>query len=278
MIIKALENGLIFGILALGVMISYKILDFADLSVDGTYPLGGVVFAVLITKNLPVPLILLTVFLSGAMAGAMTGILHVKFKITGLLSGILTMTALYSINLLISGFKPNISLYGYEINWLHTIVGCLVAVGVLKLLVDMILRTRFGYLLKLYGDNHPLIANLGHSKGVVLISGLALSNGIVALSGALMSAYTGLYDISSGNGMVVMGLSAVILGISIFGKLPFKMTTQVILGSILYRFIVAFALSQGLHPQLIKLVTVIVFLIAFGVQRLVSKMEGTTHA
>lgn len=267
-IINVLEQGSLYAILAIGVMISYKIIGLSDLSVDGTYPLGAVVSAVLIMGGMSPWLALFVSFVAGVLAGSVTGILHVKLKISSLLSGILVMTGLYSINLMIAGGKSNLPLLnernlfdGFNFPYARLIV--LVSIVILiKFLVDWLLNTKLGYLLKVTGDNEGLVTGLGHDVGAVKIIGLSLSNGLVALSGGVAASVGKYYDITLGTGMVVMGLSSVMLGTLLLRRFSVKDTTMVIVGSIAYRFIVALAIRFGLDPQHMKLVTVIIFVVA----------------
>ena len=267
-IINVLEQGSLYAILAIGVMISYKIIGLSDLSVDGTYPLGAVVSAVLIMGGMSPWLALFVSFVAGVLAGSVTGILHVKLKISSLLSGILVMTGLYSINLMIAGGKSNLPLLnerylfdGFNFPYARLIV--LVSMVILiKFLVDWLLSTKLGYLLKVTGDNEGLVTGLGHDVGMVKIIGLSLSNGLVALSGGVAASVGKYYDITLGTGMVVMGLSSVMLGTLLLRRFSVKDTTMVIVGSIAYRFIVALAIRFGLDPQHMKLVTVIIFVVA----------------
>ena len=267
-IVNVLEQGSLYAILSIGVMISYKIIGLSDLSVDGTYPLGAVVSAVLIMGGMSPWLALFVSFVAGVLAGGVTGILHVKLKISSLLSGILVMTGLYSINLMIAGGKSNLPLLnernlfdGFNFPYARLIV--LVSMVILiKFLVDWLLGTKLGYLLKVTGDNEGLVTGLGHDVGLVKIIGLSLSNGLVALSGGVAASVGKYYDITLGTGMVVMGLSSVMLGTLLLRRFSVKDTTMVIVGSIAYRFIVALAIRFGLDPQHMKLVTVIIFVVA----------------
>lgn len=294
---SVLTQGLVYAILAMGVMLSYKILDFADLSVDGTFPLGGVVSAVMIVKGYNPWLTLLVAMGAGAIAGAVTGLLHVKLKIAGLLSGILVMTGLYSVNLFI-GKSSNIPLYNYQTiadfpwadaSWAHSGLGLWIArnyvvlillliVLALKLSLDLFLKTRLGYLMKVTGDNPDLISVFGHNIGLVKIAGLSLSNALVALSGAVSSSVGHYYDINFGRGMVVLGLASVILGTIILGKTKVKLTTMVISGAIVYRLIVALALRAGLDSMYLQLVTVLIFIIAISLNKMLMKGKGDSHA
>ncbi|MBP3908253.1 MAG: ABC transporter permease, partial [Turicibacter sp.] len=219
-LLTVLEQGLIFGILALGVYLTYKVLDFADLSVEGTFPLGAAITAFLLTQDITPLLAVLISFLGGMLAGAVTGILHVKLKITNLLSGILVMSGLYSINLRIMG-KANIPLFNEErifsgaIPILLTIVIIVVCV---KIIVDLFLKTKFGFMIKATGDNPQLVTTLGVNLGWVKMVCLMVSNGLVALAGSLSAQYQGFADVGMGTGTIVIGLAAVIFGEAIFKK------------------------------------------------------------
>lgn len=274
-VIDVLIQGLLYGIMSMGVMLSYKILDIPDLSVDGTYPLGVAISAILIINGVNPWVALLASMAGGFLAGIVTGVFHVKFGISVLLSGILVMTGLYSINMMVAGGKSNLPLFKYDnifsTTWLENmgapsfivdnfqIIVMIILVVLIKLMIDTLLTTRVGYLLKVTGDNEGLVTSLGHNVGTVKILGLALANSIVALSGGVAASVGRYFDVSLGTGMVVLGLSSVILGTTLFGKLKFKQTTKVILGAIVYRFIIAIALRFNMDPQHLKLATVVIF-------------------
>ena len=274
-IINVLEQGSLYGILSMGVLLTYKVIGVSDLSVDGTFPLGAVVSAVIIVNGGSPWLALLASLIAGLIAGSVTGLLHVKLKISSLLSGILVMTGLYSINLMIAGGRSNLPLLNektlFDTTWLETVnvpsnllpyyrlVVLFVVVILVKILVDWILSTKLGYLLKVTGDNESLVTGLGHDVGKVKIIGLALSNAIVALSGGVAVSVGKYYDLSLGTGMIVMGLSSVMLGTLLLGRSKAKLTSQVIVGSIVYRLIGAMAIRLGMDPQHMKLVTVVIF-------------------
>ncbi|MBU5483615.1 ABC transporter permease [Clostridium sp. MSJ-11] len=266
-LINILEQGLIFSIMAVGVYITYGILDFPDLSVDGTFPLGASVTAMCLIKGIDPFIACLLAFIAGGIGGAITGLFHVKFKITNLMSGILVMIALYSINLRIMG-KSNIPLFG--IDTIFTPVSSPIIIIVIfalasKVILDLFLKTKLGFILKATGDNDQLVTSLGVNKDTIKILGLIISNGLVALSGSIMAQYQGFADVGMGTGIVVMGLAAVIIGESIFKKASIvKGTTMAILGSIIYKAIIAIALQLGLEPTDLKLVTVIIVVIALS--------------
>lgn len=284
-IINVIEQGSLYAILSIGVMISYRIVGIADLSVDGTYPLGAVVSAVVILAGGSPWLALVASLIAGALAGCVTGLFHVKLKISSLLSGILVMTGLYSINLMIAGGRSNLSLLNettlFDTTWLsmfenttffpfietmiipfYRLIVMVLMVLIIKWLVDWLLNTKLGYLLKVTGDNESLVVALGHDVGKVKIIALTLANGLVALSGGVAASVGRYYDISLGTGMVVMGLSSVMLGTLLLRKTRVKLTTMVIVGSIVYRLIVAVAIRMGMDPQYMKLITVVIFVIA----------------
>ena len=280
--IAAIEQGLIFAIMVIGVYITYKILDFPDLSVDGTFPLGGAVTAYLITKGANPYIALPVSFIVGAIAGAITGVIHVKCKVRDLLAGIIMSTALYSVNLRIAG-KSNVAiftqdtifsksplrhvLHGKGLNYLVLLVS-LVLVIILKLVLDWYMTTRSGYLLRATGDNATLVTSLGKDNGLVKILGLSLANGFAALSGCVYVQEEGYFDIGMGTGMVVVGLASVIIGISIFKHIPFaKATTAVIVGSIIYKLCVSLAIRYGLTANDMKLVIATLFLVILIITR-----------
>ncbi|WP_455715006.1 ABC transporter permease [Anaerosporobacter sp.] len=269
-----LIQGLIFAILALGVYITYKILDFPDLSVDGTFPLGAAVTAVMITKGVNPFLTLPVAFLCGAFAGMLTGLIHVKLKVRDLLAGIIISTALYTVNLRIAG-KSNLPFFSkdtiftvgpiskiFEKPAFVKIVVVVIIIVVLKILLDLYLKTRSGYLLRATGDNSTLVTSLGKDKGLVKILGLSLANGLAALAGCIYAQDASYFDVSMGTGMVMLGLASVIIGISVFGRIRFvKPTTAVIIGSVIYKLCIAVAIAAGLVASDLKLVYSVLFLV-----------------
>lgn len=274
--IGILEEGLVYAIMALGVYITYKILDFPDLSVDGTFPLGGAVTAVLIIAGVPPMATLFIAFAMGALAGILTGLIHVKLKVRDLLSGIIMMTALYSLNLRIAG-KANVAIFSKETvfdnaflegmlpAWLKdygTLIILFIIVLVMKLLLDLYLKTKSGYLLRAVGDNDTLVTSLAKDKGMVKIVGLAIANAFVALAGCIYTQKSGFFEISSGTGTIVIGLASVIIGTNIFKHFSLvKATTAVIIGSIIYKACVALAIGAGMAASDLKLITAVLFLI-----------------
>lgn len=276
-LIGILEEGLVYAIMALGVYITYKILDFPDLSVDGTFPMGAALTASAIIAGVNPVLTLILAFAAGALAGCVTGLIHVKFKVRDLLSGIIVMTALYSINLRIAGGRANVPLFSketiFENAFLENLVPealtpytvlviLLVIVIVCKVLLDLYLKTRSGYLLRAVGDNDVLVTSLAKDKGMVKIVGLAIANGFAALAGAVYCQQKGFFEISVGTGTIVIGLANVIIGTQLFKRIGFvKSTTAVIVGSIVYKACVSFAISCGMEANDLKLVTAVLFLI-----------------
>lgn len=262
-----LEQGFIFSIVAIGVYMTYRILDFPDLSVDGSFPLGASVAAVCLVKNVNPFAACILGFAAGCTAGLFTGIIHVKLKINNLLSGILVMIGLYSINLRVMG-KSNIPLFGKitifsgSLSPLIVIVMFTIAA---KIALDLFLRTKLGFLLIAVGNNEQLVTLLSVNKDSIKILGLMLSNGLVALAGAMMAQYQGFSDVTMGTGTVVMGLAAVIIGEAVFRNISIiKPTTLAVIGSIIYKGAIALALRLGLAPTDLKLITAIIVIAAIS--------------
>lgn len=274
-IISIIEQGLIYGILALGVYITYKILDFPDLTVDGSFPLGAAVTAAMLTRGMNPFLTLPVSFLTGALAGICTGLIHVKCKVRDLLSGIIMMTALWTINLYIGG-TANVPLFSQQTIFKNDVVGrfipkamlpyktmifCLILALICKVSLDLYMKTKSGYLLRAVGDNPAVVTALAKDEGNVKILGLAIANGFVALAGSIFAQEERVFEISMGTGAIVIGLASVIIGTSLFRRLTFlKATTAVLLGSILYKACVAVAL-RNFAPQAMKLITAVLFLV-----------------
>ena len=275
-IIGVMEEGLIYAIMALGLYITYKILDFPDLSVDGTFPMGAAVTAMLILKGVHPALTLVLSFAAGLLAGCITGLIHVKLKVRDLLSGIIMMTALYSINLRIAG-KANLPIFSKETIFENTFLDaavpealdpylvCIilfVIVLLCKILLDLFLKTRAGYLLRAVGDNDVLVTSLAKDKGMVKILGLALANGFVALAGCVYCQQKGFFEVSTGTGTMVIGLASVIIGTKLLKRFHgVKATTAVIFGSIVYKACVSLAIALGMAASDLKLITAVLFLI-----------------
>ena len=275
MILSILEQGLIYGILALGLLITYRILDFPDLTVDSSFPLGAAVSAVLTLQGMPPWLTLLCALLAGSLAGLVTGLIHVKCHVRDLLSGIITMTGLYSINLNIAG-KANLPLFSGETlfrnsftkslpAWIApyaTVLTILLIALIAKLLLDWFLKTKAGYLLRAAGDNAAVVTTLARDQGTVKIMGLMIANALVSLAGAVMCQQQRFFDISMGTGTMVIGLASVIIGTNLLRRATFiKSTSMAILGSILYKACVSIAISLGLEATNMKLITAVLFLL-----------------
>ena len=277
------EEGLSYAVLAMGVYITYSILDFPDLSVDGTMPMGAIVSAILIIRGFNPWLSLLAVFIAGALAGTITGLLNVKLRIRPLLCGILVYTALLSVNLVLlfkfndgstvasffrkaTVFNSGIArllpeqIMGYH---LQTLIISLIIVLICKFLLDWFLKTKAGLLLRAAGDNQHFVTMLAQDPGYSKILGLALGNGFAALAGAVIAQAKGSADQQMGIGMVVLGLASVIIGLSVFKRVRFfKATTMVILGSILYKACLSAALALGLPTEYLKILMSAIFVIA----------------
>lgn len=264
LLITSMEQGLIFAVLAIGVYITYKLLNIADLSVEGTFPFGAFVFAKFISMGINPIISTFLAFLFGTLAGLLTSTLFTKLKIKPLLSGILTMTILYSVNLRING-KSNIPLfrYGsvYDLGLTLLILGIIVLA--IKILMDVFLKTEIGYLLIATGDNEALVKSLGENSNKYKVMGLMISNGLVALSGALMAQYQGFADITMGSSIIVVALASIIIGDTIKkNSYILKGTTRAIIGAIIYKIIGGVAIDLGLNPNDLKAINAII-VIAF---------------
>ena len=258
MLLGTLEQSFIFAVMVLGVYISYKILDFPDMTVDGSFPLGAAVAAASIVKGLNPVLALILAMAAGAAAGFITGMIHVKLRVTNLLAGIIVMTGLYSINLRIMG-KSNIPLFSVK-HLFNGNISAIVVVGVILLIVklgiDFLLKTKFGFALKALGDNESLIISLGLNEKTLKIYGLMLANSLVALSGAVLAQYQGFADVGMGTGTIITGLASIIIGDALFGKKKvIKISMMVIFGTIIYRTIIALSLKVGMNASDLKLIT-----------------------
>ena len=274
--VGTITQGLIYALLSYGVYITYKILDFPDLTVDGSFPLGAAVAGIMLVKGANPYLTLLAALAVGAIAGFVTGFIHVRLKVRDLLAGIITMTALFSINLQIAGSNlaidrsidtifsaaPVMAVFGsLPLLYRKFIVALILAVG-MKLILDWYMKTKSGLLLRAVGDNETLVTTLAKDKGTVKIIGLVISNALVALSGAIVCHEQRAFSSTMGTGQVVFGLATVIIGTTLFRKMSFfKATSAVMIGSILYKFCIQIAISLGLPANLLKLVTAVLFLV-----------------
>lgn len=274
--ISTLTQGLIYALLSCGIYITYKILDFPDLTVDGSFPLGAAVTAVLLTRGVNPWLTLAVAMAVGAAAGLTTGLIHVRLKVRDLLAGIITMTALFSINLQIAGSNLNVEramktiftsrlamgLMGSSMLMLRKLVISAALVLVVKLLLDLYFRTKNGLLLRAVGDNDNVVTSLARDKGSVKILGLVIANALVALCGAVVCHEQRSFSATMGTGQMVFGLAAVIIGSTLFRRLGFvKGTTAAIVGSIVYKACIQLAITAGLPANLLKLITAALFLV-----------------
>lgn len=263
-LLSVVTQSLILGVMVLGVYISYRILDFPDLSADGSFALGGAVICFSLQKGYSPIVGSLISLLGGLMAGLLTGIIHVKFKISNLLSGILVMGILYSINLRIMG-KANIPLFSmnhlFKIN-ISPIILCLGIVLIFKITLDLFLKTGFGYTLKAVGDNPQMVKSLGIEVNNIKVLGLMISNGIIAFSGSIMAQFQGFSDVSMGAGTLVLGIASIIIGQTIFGKFTFlKESTIVLIGAIIYQITIYIAMNLGMPSTDLKMITSITIIL-----------------
>ena len=228
-LINVLEQGLLFSIVAIAVYITYKILDFPDMSVDGTFPMGAAISAALIVKGINPIVTIVAAAIGGAIAGSITGFLHVKLKIDNLMAGILMMIALYSVNLRIMSNKANVPLFSVDKIFdlkIPKIIIILIVLIIVKIILDLYLKTKSGFLLRAVGDNEQVVSSIGVNKNLVKVLGLTISNGLAAMAGALTAQYNGFSDVGMGTGTVVMGLAAVIIGSSLFERFSFIKATH----------------------------------------------------
>lgn len=282
-ILGASELGLIFAIMSLGIFITFKILNFPDLTVDGSFTLGCVVSALFALNGHPVIGIIMAT-LAGSIAGFITGFLHTKMKVQYILAGILTMTGLYSINLKIGDGKPNFSLFGKETIFSsfkstlesmhfpsiiidnHKLIFVLMIVIIVTVLLYLFFKTQTGMAIRATGDNENMVRASSINTDAMKIAGLALANAFVGLSAAIFTQYQQFYDISLGIGMMVVGLTSIILGETIFGKRNILNSfISLILGAIIYRILLAFALSLGMNPNDWKLLCAILVATAISI-------------
>ena len=274
-----LELGLIYSLLSLGVYITYGILNFPDLGVDGVICLGGAITACLINKNINVFVAMIISVFFGMIAGFVTGFLHVKFKINDLICGIITTTCLYSINLVIMNKKANLSLIGHDtifsLSGLNFIPGkykiiiiMLLICVIIKLLVNFIMDSVFGLFLRCVGSNEKLVCAFGGNANKFKVIGLMISNGLVALCGSIIVQYQGFCDIGISIGALVLGLTMVILGLNVNKFLNiFEVSVCVMLGAILYEIIICLALNFGLDTIWLKFITGILLILILILKR-----------
>jgi putative ABC transport system permease protein len=283
------EIGLIFAIMALGVYLTFRILDFPDLTVDGTFTTGGAVAAIMIVAGYPPFFSTIMAIIAGFIFGCGTGILHTKGKINPLLAGILSMIALYSINLRIMG-KPNVALISEEtlkqqsrgffetylpfLNTFDIIIPMLLVIILVKLSIDWFLKTDIGLSLRATGDNQRMVRSYSVNTDLTIILGVGISNGLVALSGALFAQYQGTANATMGVGMIIIGLASVIIGEAIFGTRTIKMVTiAVITGAVIYYFAVALALKVGFNASDLRLITALIVIFALVSPRIIASIK-----
>ena len=292
LLIGTLTQGLIYAQLAFGLYITYKLLDFPDLTVDGSFPLGAAITAVAMAGGCNPYLALLVAAATGALAGLITGWIHVRLKVRDLLAGIITMTALFSINLQIAGSNlpierstdtifnaaPTMALFGSLTLMQRKLVVSLILAVIVKVLLDLYFKTRSGLLLRAAGDNSGVVTAIAKDVGRVKILGLVLANALVALSGSIVAQEQRAFSSTMGTGQMVFGLAAVIIGTTLFKRLSFvNGTTAAIVGSILYKACIQLAISLGLPANLLKLVTAALFLVILALGNL-QKGKVKRHA
>lgn len=269
------EQGLTYSFLALGLYIAYSILDFPDLTVDGSFPLGAALSVFAILKGVNPGFALIISFLGGALAGSLTGLIHIKLKVEDLLAGLIMQTALWTINLQIAG-KANVPIFNNDTIFnkgfveilpqsakkIEVLFVMIPLVLFIKILLDYFLKTKAGFILKACGDNESLVRTMAVDPGRVKILGLSLSNGLVALSGAIVCQEQRFFEVSMGTGSMVMGLASLVLGMKLLERFDFmKDTTKVLVGSILYKASIALAIALGFSANSMKLITAIIFLV-----------------
>jgi len=284
----SLEHGLAYGLVALGIVITFRILAFPDLTVDGSFPLGAAVVSRLIIEGVSPIYGIFMAIICGFLAGCCTGFLNTKLKINSLLAGILMMTMLYSVNLRIMG-RSNIQLLtvntlltpleNLDINrFIPIITFFFIVVFAIKFLTDMFLHTQIGFAMRATGDNEQMIRTLGVNTDHMTLLGLGISNAFVALSGALVAQDQGFSDVGMGIGMIVAGLASIIIGEALFGKKTVqRMTLAAIVGSIIYKLIISLGLRLGLAPTDLKMATAVMVILALGIPALRKEKEGKLH-
>ena len=304
LLIGATTIGLILALLAFGVYLSFRIFSFPDITADGSITLGAAVTAAVLVHHYEPCEATLAGFVAGMLAGSITGILHTKFKINELLSGILVMTALYSVNLhvmgksnvplmneatltsqaeslftILFGGKENINVFGWPVSVrdASTLLGITAIVSFVGTALFLFFRTNLGTAMRATGDNAQMIRALGVSVDFILILGLSISNGLIALAGSLLAQYQGFADVQMGIGMVVWGLASVIIGEALVGGASIGLViVGAVMGSVLFRLLVAIALRWGLNPNDLKLITALFVFIALIAPSLLRKLKSST--
>ena len=273
-----LMEGMIFGIVSLGTYVAFRILSIADMTVDGSFPLGMAISAILITKGVPAIITIPIAMALGALSGFITGLIHVKLKVRDILAGIIVMTGLYSINLRVAG-RANLPIFNHPTIFknpfihkltndigiskdLSKVIILAIITLVCKFILDKYLKTRSGYLLKSVGDNETLVTTLSRDKDKLKVLGLAIANAFVALGGAINAQDKGFFEISAGTGTLVVAIANVIIGLKISSKFKYlSETTCVLIGSILYRLCISIAISLGMEAVDLKLITALLLLV-----------------
>lgn len=286
LLLPTVSQGLLWSLLALGVYITFRVLDIADLTVEGSFPLGASVAVTLLVKDVNPVTAILAAALAGGVAGVVTGLLHTKLRIPALLAGILTMIALYSVNLRIMG-KANVSLLGKETAFtlVESTLGvaysqAVLLVGILSCLLFSVLMywffgTEIGAAIRATGYNPQMIRAQGVDTNIMLLIGLFFSNALVAVAGALVAQSNGFTDVGMGVGTIVIGLASVIIGEVLFGTRSFKNSLiSVILGSIVYRLVIAIVLQMGMPPNDLKLFTAVLVAIALSLPMVKGKFQS----
>jgi putative ABC transport system permease protein len=285
--LSALVQGLCLSGIALGIFISMKIFNIPDITTDGSYTLGGVVTAKMLVLHQPVFVSLPVVIVAGALAGALTGLIHTKLKINALLAGILVMTALYSVNLTLMG-RSNIPLINTSSIFTllnisadpnhNTFLILLVFVALVTLIIGYLLKTDFGIAMRATGNSETMIRALGVNTDRMKITGLALANALTALSGFMITQFQGFADINMGIGIVIVGLGSVIIAETLINW--FRITSVwisllfVLSGAIVFQFVLAFTLSLGVNPNLLKIVTAVFVLLIVSLPRLSASFKN----
>ncbi|MDR1178011.1 MAG: ABC transporter permease [Spirochaetaceae bacterium] len=286
MIYGILIEGLIYGIMVLGVFITFRILNFADMTVDGSFPMGAAIMAVLLTRSVPALAAIPLAFAGGALAGFVTSLIHTRLKIPDLLSGILTMTMLYSVNLRVMSNRANLSLLrvptlfsrisalteGVLPGSLTVVLYCILVLAVVKIILDLFFHTDFGLSMGALGANPQLIISQGMNPDVIKMAGISLANGLVAVSGSYAAMYQGFADVNLGSGMIVSGLASLMIGEFLMRSNRIGVQTlRVILGSILYRALMYMARNYGykinMNPNDLKLMTALLIILCLVLSR-----------
>jgi putative ABC transport system permease protein len=286
MIEGILIEGLIYGIMVLGVFLTFRVLNFADMTVDGSFPLGAAIMAVMLIKGLPPAAAMALAFIGGALAGLVTSLIHTRLKIPDLLSGILTMTMLYSVNLRVMSNRANLSLlrvptlFTRLADWTGTfmdpdlalVIFCILVVLLVKIVLDLFFHTDYGLSMGALGANPQLVISQGMNPDIIKMSGICLANGMVALSGSFTAMYQGFADVNLGSGMIVSGLASLMIGEFLIRSNRISLLTlRVILGSILYRALMYLARNYGYYIHMtandLKLITGLLIILCIIISR-----------